>query len=49
MAIPSKENIITTFDALVAEGVLIHGPHEALQYEFDGYPVRSSQCRHRRS
>jgi hypothetical protein len=39
MEIPSKEQIIATFDALVADDVLVYGPHQLLEYECDGYPV----------
>lgn len=39
MAIPSKESIIATFDALVAEEVLIYGPHQVVEQDCNGYPV----------
>ena len=39
MEIPSKEQMIATFDALVAEDVLVYGPHQVFEYDCDGYPV----------
>lgn len=43
MDIPSKAQIVATFDALVAEDVLVYGPHEVVEYDCEGYPV-SAHC-----
>ncbi|KAF2689793.1 hypothetical protein K458DRAFT_358866 [Lentithecium fluviatile CBS 122367] len=44
MAIPSKAQIVATFDALVADGVLVYGPHEAIEHDCDGYPLEFRIC-----
>jgi hypothetical protein len=50
MVDPLESEIVSTFDTLVAEGVIYSGPYEAVEHEDEGYPVRkrgSIRC-HRR-
>jgi hypothetical protein len=38
----TEDVIITTFDQLVTEGVLVYGPYESMKFTDYGYPV--SKC-----
>ena len=35
----SEENLVTTFDKLVSEGVIVYGPSTSVHVEDEGYPV----------
>lgn len=35
----SESNLLERFDELVAEGVIIYGPHTKRPVEAEGYPV----------
>ena len=37
--IPPKEDIIATFDQLVADGVVLYGPYRTIERDAGGYPV----------
>jgi hypothetical protein len=36
-----ESDILSTLDALVAEGVIVSGPYEAIDCEEEDYPVRT--------
>lgn len=36
----SEEIILTTFDKLVADGIIIYGSHDVVRKDCGGYPVR---------
>ena len=38
----SEETLLTTFDKLVSEGVIVFGPHESFKIEDEGYPVSTA-------
>ncbi|KAF2263784.1 hypothetical protein CC78DRAFT_267118 [Lojkania enalia] len=44
MADLSEQKIISTFDQLVAEGVIIYGPNEKIEIDCDGYPLEFRIC-----
>jgi ATP adenylyltransferase/5',5'''-P-1,P-4-tetraphosphate phosphorylase II len=35
----TEDKLITTFDQLVSEGVIVYGPHESIKRDDHGYPV----------
>lgn len=40
MDITIESEIISTLDALVADGIIISGPYETIDLTDEGYPVR---------
>jgi hypothetical protein len=38
-----ESDIVSTLDELVAEGVIMSGPYETVNYEDEGYPVRNQR------
>lgn len=39
MALPPLDQIIATFDKLVAEEIVAYGPYQKIEKDCDGYPV----------
>lgn len=39
MAIQDEASITVVFDQLVADGILVYGPHKSVVREAEGYPV----------
>jgi hypothetical protein len=35
----SEGTLVTIFDQLVSEGVIVYGPHESIKVNDGGYPV----------
>ncbi|KAF1944211.1 hypothetical protein EJ02DRAFT_103705 [Clathrospora elynae] len=40
----SEEKLITTFDRLVSEGIIVYGPHESIKVEDEYYPIEFRIC-----
>ncbi|KAF1852080.1 uncharacterized protein K460DRAFT_373940 [Cucurbitaria berberidis CBS 394.84] len=40
----SEENLVTTFDKLVSEGVIVYGPSTSVNIEDEGYPMEFRIC-----
>ncbi|KAI8934751.1 hypothetical protein NX059_008439 [Plenodomus lindquistii] len=40
----SEQTLITRFDQLVDEGIIIYGPHETIHVEAEGYPLTFRIC-----
>ncbi|KAF2848765.1 hypothetical protein T440DRAFT_469837 [Plenodomus tracheiphilus IPT5] len=40
----SEESLTERFDQLVAEGVIVYGPHESIRVEAEGYPISFRIC-----